>query len=290
MMFERPLDVGLLILLTAVLTACGTSEQSLPATSGPVCSQASFPALPDVRLISVTQEASMAPHCKVVGVIGTETNFELLLPENWNGKFVMGGGGGFVGSVQNTSLLLGSLQKGYATVGTDAGHAGHPLNASWAYNNLERLVSFGHQAVHRTAVTAKALITDFYDEGISRSYFTGCSRGGGQGFMEAQRYPEDFDGIVAGSPAYDFLGVAAAATQISAAMYPDPSNLQDGRFGRRDPQRPPTVRVRCGNFAVRRGEDRQLPQRGAACGGQGRLRRAQGFPGTVLVLRISVWW
>jgi feruloyl esterase len=231
MMFERPLDVGLLILLTAVLTACGTSEQSLPATSGPVCSQASFPALPDVRLISVTQEASMAPHCKVVGVIGTETNFELLLPENWNGKFVMGGGGGFVGSVQNTSLLLGSLQKGYATVGTDAGHAGHPLNASWAYNNLERLVSFGHQAVHRTAVTAKALITDFYDEGISRSYFTGCSRGGGQGFMEAQRYPEDFDGIVAGSPAYDFPGVAAAATQISAAMYPDPSNLQEAVVG-----------------------------------------------------------
>jgi feruloyl esterase len=98
----------------------------------------------------------------------------------------MGGGGGFVGVVQNTSLMFGSLQKGYATVGTDTGHAGHPANGSWAYNNLERLVSFGHQAVHRTAVTAKALITDYYASDISRSYFTGCSRGGGQGFMEAQ--------------------------------------------------------------------------------------------------------
>jgi feruloyl esterase len=127
--------------------------------------------------------------------------------------------------------MFGSLQKGYATVGTDTGHAGHPLNASWAHNNLERLVSFGHQAVHRTAVTAKALTTDYYGSGISRSYFTGCSRGGGHGFMEAQRYPEDFDGIVAGSPAYDFIGVAAAATQISAAMYPDPSNLQEAVVG-----------------------------------------------------------
>jgi feruloyl esterase len=195
------------------------------------CTEQSLRPLPDVRITSVTVEAAPAPHCKVAGIIGTETNFELLLPENWNGKFVMGGGGGFVGVVQNTSLMFGSLQKGYATVGTDTGHAGHPANGSWAYNNLERLVSFGHQAVHRTAVTAKALITDYYASDISRSYFTGCSRGGGHGFMEAQRYPEDFDGIVAGSPAYNWTGVAAAATQINAAMYPDPSDLQAAVVG-----------------------------------------------------------
>jgi feruloyl esterase len=167
----------------------------------------------------------------VAGVIGTETNFELLLPDDWNGKFVMGGGGGFVGSVMNTALMFGPLQAGYATVGTDTGHQGHPLDASWALNNLERLVSFGHQAVHRTAVTAKALITGYYDAEISRSYFTGCSRGGGQGFMEAQRYPEDFDGIVAGSPAHDWTGVAVRAVQISAAMFPDPSDLQEAVVG-----------------------------------------------------------
>jgi feruloyl esterase len=184
-----------------------------------------------VRITSITQEDAPVSHCKVAGVIGAETHFELLLPDAWNGKFVMGGGGGFVGSVLNTSLLFGSLQAGYATVGTDAGHRGHPLDASWALNNLERLVSFGHQAVHRTAVTAKALITDHYDAEISRSYFTGCSRGGGQGFMEAQRYPEDFDGIVAGSPAYDWTGMAALASQINAAMYPDPSNLQEAVVG-----------------------------------------------------------
>jgi feruloyl esterase len=220
-----------------ICAACGAPEGGTPvadvaqAADGTGCSILSMRDLPDVRLASATAEAAPVPHCKVVGVIGTETHFELLLPDSWNGKFVMGGGGGFVGSVMNSSLMFGSLQAGYATVGTDAGHQGHPLDASWALNNLERLVSFGHQAVHRTAVTAKALITDYYDQEISRSYFTGCSRGGGQGFMEAQRYPDDFDGIVAGSPAFNWTGLAALASQINAAMYPDPTNLQRAVVG-----------------------------------------------------------
>ncbi|NIO14323.1 MAG: tannase/feruloyl esterase family alpha/beta hydrolase, partial [Xanthomonadales bacterium] len=104
------------------------------------CTAESLRSLPDVRITSVTAEEAPVPHCKVAGVIGTETHFELLLPETWNGKFAMGGGGGFVGSVMNTSLMYGSLQAGYATVGTDTGHQGHPLDASWALNNLERLV------------------------------------------------------------------------------------------------------------------------------------------------------
>lgn len=75
--------------------------------------------LPDVRLVSASEKIAPVPHCKITGVIGTETNFELLLPDKWNGKFVMGGGGGFVGSVVNIALLFGPLQRGYATVGTD---------------------------------------------------------------------------------------------------------------------------------------------------------------------------
>jgi feruloyl esterase len=203
-----------------------------PLHAKPVCSLESLPQLPDVTITSVTQEANPAPHCKVTGVIGPEIHFELLLPDTWNGKFVMGGGGGFVGLVMNTSLMFGSLQAGYATVGTDTGHQGHPLDASWALNNLERLVNFGHQAVHRTAVTAKALIRAHYQNDIARSYFTGCSRGGGQALMEAQRYPEDFDGLVAGAPAYNWTpGLAALATQINDAMYPDPDNLQEAVVG-----------------------------------------------------------
>jgi feruloyl esterase len=220
-----------ILFIISVIPVALLSSHATPQ-AGSVCSPESLPLLPDVRITAATHEAAPVPHCKVAGVIGTETNFELLLPDAWNGKFVMGGGGGFVGSVVNTSLMFGSLQAGYATVGTDAGHQGHPLDASWAHNNLERLVSFGHQAVHRTAVTAKALTESYYQGDIGRSYFTGCSRGGGQGMMEAQRYPEDFDGIVAGAPAYNWTpGMAAVATQITQAMYPDPNDLEEAVVG-----------------------------------------------------------
>ena len=194
--------------------------------SSPVCSLESLPTLPDVRITSVTREVASVSHCKVAGVLGTETNFELLLPDDWNGKFVMGGGGGFVGSVINTALGYGVLEKGYATVGTDTGHRGSAIDASWALNEFERIVSFGHQAVHRTAVTAKALTQAHYEKELSRSLFFGCSRGGGQALMEAQRYPEDFDGIVAGAPAYNWTEeLGGRNTWINQAMYPDPDDL-----------------------------------------------------------------
>lgn len=219
-----------LFLITTILIGFALFHSPLHAQ--PVCKKESFLSLPDVTITTVSREAAPTPHCKVAGVIGPEIHFELLLPEKWNGKFVMGGGGGFVGSVMNTSLVYGSLQAGYATVGTDTGHQAHPLDASWAHNNMERLVNFGHKAVHRTAVTAKALTKAYYQKNITRSYFTGCSRGGSQGLMAAQRYPEDFDGIVAGAPALNFApGLAAIATQITKAMYPDPNNLQEAVVG-----------------------------------------------------------
>ena len=236
MSLNRCVVTTLLAFVALLTSACDMEQSALPdeaeaIAEKPSCSLESLRELPDVRITAVTEEAAPVPHCKVAGIIGTETHFELLLPETWNGKFAMGGGGGFVGSVMNTSLMYGSLQAGYATVGTDTGHKGHPLDASWALNNLERLVSFGHQAVHRTAVTAKALIKDYYGAEIARSYFTGCSRGGGQALMEAQRYPEDFDGIVAGAPAHNWTGLAALATQITRAMYPDPDDLRKAVVG-----------------------------------------------------------
>lgn len=215
-----------------VFSACvgpgwsGPAAESASRTGGPLCGVEAIPELPDVRITSVAEVSAPAPHCKVDGVIGSETRFELLLPDRWNGRFVMGGGGGFVGRIINSAMAFGPLQKGYATVGTDTGHRGDPLDASWALDHLERVVSFGHQAVHRTAVTARALIAGYYARDVSRSLFVGCSRGGGQALMEAQRYPEDFDGIVAGSPAYDWTGeLGGRDTWLNQAMYPDPSDL-----------------------------------------------------------------
>ena len=134
---------AVLLLVFLTLGACKT-EQTEPIT----CETAAIADLPEVTIVSLTQETDMAPHCKVTGIIGKDIKFELLLPHDWNGKFVMGGGGGYVGSVINTALGYGVVQKGYATVGTDTGHEGHPLSGSWALNNPEAIVNFGHLAVH----------------------------------------------------------------------------------------------------------------------------------------------
>ena len=175
--------------------------------------------------MSVPAEEEGPGHCAVNGVIETEINFELLMPDEWNGRFVMGGGGGFVGTVQNQARTLyavggGPLERGYATVGTDTGHVRQGIEADWALNNPERQESFGHRAVHLTTEAAKSILRDYYGEAEQFSYFVGCSRGGGQGMMESQRYPGDFDGIVSGAPAYDWTGIAAQFVQTQQAIYP----------------------------------------------------------------------
>src|SRR6185369_7175589 len=100
-------------------------------------------------------------YVEVKGVIGEHIRFELLLPDDWNGRFVMGGGGGFVGTIQNAAR--GSVNQGYATVGTDTGHQYESgYMAEWALDNLEAKVNFGYLAVHRTAEVAKALVRMHY--------------------------------------------------------------------------------------------------------------------------------
>ncbi len=162
-------------------------------------------------------------HCKVSGTISQEINFELLLPESWNGRFVMGGGGGFVGYVMNRAAKM--VHSGFATVGTDTGHEG--TDASWALNNMERQLNFGHMAVHRTAMVSKGIIHHFYDNDPKYSYFIGLSRGGGQAMMEAQRYPTDFDGIIAGAPAFNWVGMSVAFIQNTHIMYPNSDDFSN---------------------------------------------------------------
>ena len=215
----------------AFVAASGGPAAQAPASSSPACADLSGLELMDVRIGAAEAVAAadgVPAHCRVTGVIETEINFELLLPEagDWNGRFLMGGGGGFVGSVQNQARNLfayggGPLERGYATVGTDTGHTGGGIDASWALDHPERQENFGHRAVHLTAQAAKSIIGRYYDQGPDYSYFVGCSRGGGQAMMASQRYPEDFDGIVSAAPAYDWTGIAAGFVQNQQAIYPD---------------------------------------------------------------------
>ena len=206
--------------------ACGGSA------GGPVaCADLTGLDLIDLRIgaaETVPASDAVPAHCRVTGVIETEINFELLLPDaaDWNGRLLMGGGDGFAGSVQNDARTLfthggGPLERGYATVGTDTGHAGQVFEAGWALDHPERQENFGHRAIHLTAEAAKSIAGYYYDRAPDYSYFVGCSRGGGQGMVASQRYPDDFDGIVAAAPAYDWTGAAAAYVQNQQAIYPD---------------------------------------------------------------------
>src|SRR4051812_21257127 len=215
-------------ILTGAVIAFATGAVALAADHGD-CAQLTALKLPDVKIteaIAVPAPSAGAikvAHCKVTGVIGTEIRFALLMPDNWNQKFVMGGGGGFVGTIDNQAL--GTVNAGYATAGTDTGHQGSVIDAKWALNNEERRLNFGYLAVHRVTETSKQILRGYYGATEKRAYFSGCSNGGRQGLMEAQRYPDDFDGIVAGAPAYDFTGIGAQFIKDVRAQFPDPKNL-----------------------------------------------------------------
>jgi len=215
-----------------------SSFASKAQTSCTPCEKLKDLKLPDVTILSVEAKASdtiaspapwippayiSKPFCRVMGRISKEINFELLLPQAWNGRFLMSGGGGFVGTIQND--MRERVSDGYASAGTDTGHQGDGLTAEWAYNHMERQLNFGRLAVHRTAVVSKAIIASFYCKEASFSYFLGCSRGGGQAMVEAQYYPQDFDGIVAGAPAFSWPAIGAKFISINQKNYPNPNDL-----------------------------------------------------------------
>jgi hypothetical protein len=133
----------------------------------------------------------------------SKINIEIWLPLNqWNGKFQGLGNGGFAGAIDRMGLAL-ALQKGYAVASTDTGHEGNDKDGSWALGHVEKVRDYGYRAIHETVVLAKTLIVALYGQPPKFSYFDGGSNGGRQGLMEAQRFPADYDGILAGCPALD---------------------------------------------------------------------------------------
>ncbi len=157
------------------------------------------------RAESVPAAGNLPASCQVAGVIkpssDSEVRFELWMPSaGWNGRFQGAGNGGFAGSI-NYPGMRAALAGGFATASTDTGHKGGVTDAAWALGHPEKIVDFGYRAVHLMTVDAKAIIHAFYGKGPGPSYFNGCSNGGRQALMEAQRFPEDYDGIVAGAPA-----------------------------------------------------------------------------------------
>ena len=157
-------------------------------------------------------------------------NAELWMPAtDWNGKFMAVGNGGFGGSIQGYGDMQVALRRGYATAGNDTGHtAADGPGGMFGLGHPEKIVDFSHRAMHEMTVTAKRLIDQFYGKAPEFSYYKGCSTGGRQGVMAAQRFPDDFDGIIAGALANRHIHqhTAGVARSIQLARHPR------GRFHR----------------------------------------------------------
>jgi feruloyl esterase len=168
-------------------------------------------------------------HCRVTLRLeptpDSNINSELWMPaDNWNGKFLVVGNGGFGGSIQGYGDMQNALRLGFATAATDTGHsAADGPSGMFALGHPEKIVDFAYRAVHETTVKSKELIRAYYDRAPQYSYFKGCSTGGRQAVMAAQRYPEDYDGIIAGALANRHIQMhtAGSARRIDLARNPD---------------------------------------------------------------------
>jgi len=168
-------------------------------------------------------------HCRVTLVLkptpDSNINVEVWLPtENWNGKFLAVGNGGWAGSIQGYGDMQAALRRGYATAATDTGHsAADGPGGMFALGHPEKIVDFAYRALHDMTVKSKRLIDVFYAEPLDYSYYKGCSTGGRQGVMAAQRYPGDYDGIIAGALAnrHIHMHTAGSYRSIELARNPD---------------------------------------------------------------------
>ena len=234
--------LSLHLLSRARMLASLSAATALVASAQMPCAQLNSIELPDTTVIlpeavaagplrlpgapAATPPLALPAHCRVAVTLkpsaDSDIKAEVWLPvaAGWNGKLLAVGGGGFVGTI-NYGAMASSLRDGYATTSTDTGHAGS--SAIFALGHPEKVVDFAYRAVHEMTVKAKAIVKAYYGRAARLSYWQGCSTGGRQGLMEAQRYPEDFDGIIAGAPANNQIRLCAWRMALIAAVLKDPA-------------------------------------------------------------------
>lgn len=193
----------------------GSQAQSA-GTGNENCAKLEDLYLPNTVIINtcmVPAAGDLPEYCRVTGYVLPANHFEVRLPtHSWNEKFYMAGCGGYCGSVMDrpgfTNAMNYGLLRKYAVATTDMGHWGKSMfDGTWAYNARQQEIDFGYRGTHEVTQAAKAIIKAYYGKGPVHSYFAGCSNGGRQALMEAQRYPEDYDGIICGAPALDWTGL-----------------------------------------------------------------------------------
>ncbi len=170
--------------------------------------------------------ASHPPFCRVAATLkpseDSDIKIEVWMPAaGWNGNFEAVGNGGWSGSIAY-GAMASALRGGYATASTDTGHEGG--SASFALGHPEKLIDYAYRSEHEMTVAAKAIVENFYGKAQTHAYWSGCSAGGKQALKEAQMYPNDFDGIVAGSPGAFWIGRATQAIWVAQAVHKAPES------------------------------------------------------------------
>ena len=172
--------------------------------------------------------------CRVAATLtpspDSDIKIEVWMPASgWNGRFEAIGNGGWGGTI-SLQGLAGGLSRGYAIAATDTGHSSR--DGSFALNHPEKLTDFAFRAVHEMTVKAKAIVRAYYGKDATKAYWDGCSTGGRQGLKEAQRYPADYDGIVAGTPTNDMTHMLAQMLWVALATLKDPaSHVPQEKYG-----------------------------------------------------------
>lgn len=228
--FVHPFSAIIIILICLLISAC---EKDTPVdytkadiTPAKTCEAMSRFKSDDILKLEAGEkppEGDIPGFCKVRGTLAPEIAFEVNLPEKWNGRFYMIGNGGHAGQSlddpMQVSQVKEALSKGFAIALTDTGHdtAKEP-GASFVMSNPQKAIDYAYRAVHLTAVTAKAITSDYYQKPIKYSYWNSCSNGGRQGLIEAQRFPEDFDGVIANAPWLDQTGFTIGAMWNERAL------------------------------------------------------------------------
>ena len=230
--------LGAALLATAFQAAPCESLTSFSLENGSIRTAELVPEGPFVRPAGGRGEpggrggANQAPlpaHCRLTMVLtptsDSNINVELWMPaQNWNGRFLAVGNGGFAGSIQGYGDMQTALRRGYATAATDTGHsAADGPSGMFGLGHPEKIVDFSHRAVHDMTVKSKRILDEYYDEPLNYAYFKGCSTGGRQAMMAAQRYPGDFDGIIAGALAnrHIYMHTSGVARRIHISRNPD---------------------------------------------------------------------
>ncbi len=192
-------------LLSALYAAPASAASIDPASACATLVKQDFSTVPDAPsiVVSATIKAAgpeLPAHCLIEGRIAPTIGYRMWLPiAGWNGKYAQGGCGGKCGFILDDGCQL-MLMRGYACLASDMGHTGTMYDDLWAIENVPGEIDYGFRSTHVAAITGKTVTAWFYGRNPRYAYFIGASQGGRQGLVEAQRFPQDFDGIVSGEP------------------------------------------------------------------------------------------